>query len=139
VLAAIAEGDAEEFVTAPGFVASEQVDDALASALCMLLPSRREGYGLIVVEAASVGTPSIVVAAEDNAATELIEECVNGFIAPRAEPNAIAEAIVRVNEGGMAMRESTARWFADNSARLSLENSLAQVVAVYEGSTKARA
>ena len=51
----------------------------------MLLPSRREGYGMVVVEAAARGTPSIVVAGEDNAATELIEEGVNGFVAPSAD------------------------------------------------------
>ena len=35
---------------------------SMARALCMLLPSRREGYGLVVIEAASRGTPSVVVA-----------------------------------------------------------------------------
>ncbi len=49
--------------------------------MCMLLTSRREGYGLVVVEAAARATPSVVVAGEDNAATELIEEGVNGTIA----------------------------------------------------------
>ena len=42
-------------------------------ALCLLLPSQREGYGLVVVEAAARGTPSVVVAGEDNAAVELID------------------------------------------------------------------
>ena len=46
-----------DFVEAPGFVASADVEAALARALCLLLPSRREGYGLIVVEALSLGTP----------------------------------------------------------------------------------
>ena len=43
-------------------------------ALCMVLPSRREGYGLVVVEAAARGTPSVVVRDPDNAATELVED-----------------------------------------------------------------
>ncbi len=35
---------------------------------------RREGYGMVVVEAAAaLGTPSVVVAGEDNAATDLVE------------------------------------------------------------------
>ena len=38
------------------------VDAALRRALCLVLPSRREGYGLVVVEAAARGTPSVVVA-----------------------------------------------------------------------------
>lgn len=139
VLAAIARAGAGEKISAPGFVASEEIDAALRHALCMLLPSRREGYGLIVVEAASRGTPSIVVAGEDNAATELIEEGVNGFVVPSADPDAIAEAIARVSEAGMPLRESTASWFAHHAQRLSLEHSLKKVLAVYGGSFSARA
>jgi glycosyltransferase involved in cell wall biosynthesis len=99
--------------------------------MCMLLPSRREGYGMVVVEAAARGTPSIVVAGEDNAATELIEEGVNGFLAASADPETIAAAIVRVHEAGLALRESTARWFAENAERLSLESSLKVVLDSY--------
>ena len=40
----------------------------------MVPPSRREGYGLVVVEAAARGVPSVVVADPDNAATELVQE-----------------------------------------------------------------
>ena len=65
-----------------------------------MLPSRREGYGLVVVEACAAGTPSVVVADPDNAATELIEEGVNGFVAPSASPEDLAAAILRVREAG---------------------------------------
>jgi glycosyltransferase involved in cell wall biosynthesis len=139
VLAEIARGDAAGSIAAPGFVDSEQIDAALDRALCMLLPSSREGYGLIVVEASSRGTPSLVVAAEDNAASELIAEGVNGFVVQSPDPDSIAAAIVRVNDAGMALRESTARWFTDNRERLSLEHSLEQVLAIYADSPRARA
>src|SRR5208283_5045909 len=131
VLAAIAQTGAADTIVAPGFVEAGRVDAALRSALCMLLPSRREGYGMVVVEAAARGTPSIVVAGEDNAATELIDEGVNGFVVAGADPEAIADAIVRVHEAGMGLRESTARWFAENAERLSLESSLQVVLAGY--------
>ena len=131
VLAAIAAAGAEDFIEAPGFVAAERIDAGLKDALCMLLPSRREGYGLVVVEAAARATPSVVVAGEDNAATELIVEGVNGTIAPSAQPDALAEAIVRVHQGGLELRRSTARWFAENASRLSMESSLVRVLAVY--------
>jgi glycosyltransferase involved in cell wall biosynthesis len=138
VLAAIERAGADERITAPGFVDSSRIEDALGQALCMLLPSRREGYGLIVVEAASRGTPTVVVAGEDNAATELVQEGINGFIAPRADAGAIAAAIARVSEAGMSLRESTARWFNANAERLSLEHSLAQVLAAYGAAASAR-
>jgi glycosyltransferase involved in cell wall biosynthesis len=132
VLAAIARADADGALTAPGFVPAEQIDEALTHALCMLLPSRREGYGMVVVEAAARGTPSIVVAGPDNAATELIEDGVNGFVARSSEPEVIASAIEEINRSGMPLRESTAAWFSANARRLSLESSLDVVLASYD-------
>ena len=129
--AAITAHGLEKIVSAPGFAEEDTVDAEMRRALCMLLPSRREGYGMVVVEAAARGTPSVVVAGEDNAATELIEEGVNGTIAPRADPQAVADAIVRVHEEGIALRESTAGWFAQNGERLSLESSLQRVLESY--------
>jgi glycosyltransferase involved in cell wall biosynthesis len=134
---AIVAHGAESTITAPGFVDGELVDEDMRRALCMLLPSRREGYGMVVVEAAAHATPSIVVAAEDNAATELVEDGVNGVVVQSADPEAVAAAIVRVHEAGMAMRESTARWFAENAGELSLESSLEQVLASYSGASAA--
>jgi glycosyltransferase involved in cell wall biosynthesis len=118
-------------VEAPGFVDSDEIEAALRRALCMVLPSSREGYGLIVVEAASKGTPSVVASAPDNAATELVEDGVNGVVAASASPEDLAAAIVRVHEGGAALRASTCDWFARNAQRLSLESSLETVLASY--------
>jgi glycosyltransferase involved in cell wall biosynthesis len=128
---AIAEHGAESFISAPGFADAGLVDADMRRALCMLLPSRREGYGMVVVEAAAHATPSIVVVAEDNAATELVEDGVNGLVVASADPEAIADAIVRVHEAGMELRESTAGWFAENAEELSLESSLREVLAIY--------
>lgn len=133
VLRLIDELGLEGRVRAPGFVTSAEVESHLRRALCLVLPSRREGYGLIVVEAAAAGTPSVVVHGEDNAATELIEEGVNGFIAASASADDLAAAIVRVHEAGHELREHTARWFGANAERLSLEGSLVKVSQFYGG------
>ena len=129
--AAIVEHGLQGIVTARGFAATETVDAEMRRAMCMLVTSRREGYGLVVVEAAARATPSVVLAGEDNAATELIVDGVNGVIAERADPEAIAAAIVRVHQAGIAARESTARWFAENAEQLSLESSLRRVLGIY--------
>jgi glycosyltransferase involved in cell wall biosynthesis len=131
VLAAIARHGLRDVVDAPGFVPTEQVERDLARALCLVLPSRREGYGLVVVEAASVGTPSVLVRAPDNAATELVEEGVNGFVARSASPEDLADAIVRVHAAGAGLRASTADWFARNAPALSVDASLDAVAASY--------
>ena len=132
VIEAVREAGLEEVIEVPGFVETEEVDAAIGRATCMLLPSRREGYGLVVVEAASHGTPSIVVAGEDNAAVELIEEGVNGFVAPSASPADLANAIERTHAGGQRLRDSTAAWFVVNARRLSLDGSLETVLAAYQ-------
>ncbi|MCW3030634.1 MAG: glycosyl transferase group 1 [Solirubrobacterales bacterium] len=128
---AIAEHGLQDRVSSPGFAEAGVVEHEMREAMCVLLPSRREGYGMVVVEAAAKGTPSVVVAGEDNAATELIEEGVNGAVAERSDPAAIAEAIVHVHAAGSALRERTSAWYADNAERLSLESSLRTVLAGY--------
>jgi glycosyltransferase involved in cell wall biosynthesis len=99
----------------------------------MLLPSSREGYGLIVVEAAARGTPSVVIRGQDNAATELVQDGVNGVVVDRAEPDAIAQAIARIHEGGGKLRRETARWFQRNAEDLSIDASLRRVLDSYSG------
>lgn len=119
-------------VEAPGFVSAERVREAIGRALCLLLPSSREGYGLVVAEAASMGTPSVVVAGPDNAAAELVESGVNGIVASSATPEDLAEAIALAQSGGEALRASTKAWFDQNAVRLSIETSVDRVVSVYE-------
>lgn len=131
VLGAIAEHEVADVVEAPGFVDGEVVEDALAHALCLLLPSEREGYGMVVIEAAAHGTPSVVVAAPDNAAVELIDEGHNGYVAATASPQDLASAIVLVAEGGEALRERTRAWYERHRDELSLESSLQAVEAAY--------
>jgi glycosyltransferase involved in cell wall biosynthesis len=133
VKAAIARLGVADRVEAPGFVPTEEVERDFGRALCLLLPSRREGYGLVVVEAASMGTPSVLVRDPDNAATEFIEEGVNGFLADSAEPEALAAALEKVRAAGPALRASTAEWFARNVRMLSLDSSLDAVAESYRG------
>jgi glycosyltransferase involved in cell wall biosynthesis len=131
VLAAISQHGLEGIVEAPGFVDGEIVEAALARALCLVLPSRREGYGLVVLEALSQGTPAVVAAGPDNAAAEFIEDGVNGIATRSADSAELAAATVTVDRQGEALRASTQAWFRHNAYRLSLSGSLEVVSAVY--------
>ncbi len=124
-------------IEAPGFVDGERVENTLARACCLVLPSIREGYGAIVVEAAAVGVPSVLVAAPDNAAVEHIEHGVNGYVVPDASPEALGDAIALCWERRAELRESTAKWFAENAQELSINDSLARVTATYAPSARA--
>ena len=137
VRAEVTELGLDEVIDVPGFVSTERVDQTLGRALCLLLPSRREGYGLVVVEAAAHGTPSVVLAAADNAAVELIETGVNGYVAASSAPRDLAAEIVRVAEGGEELRARTRGWFASHAREVSLARSLDVAVGVY-GEVSAR-
>jgi len=120
-----------DVIELPGFVDGERIDDTMARALCMVLPSRREGYGMVVVEAASWGTPSIVVDDPDNAATELVDDGENGIVAASTSADDLAAAILKIHDEGMALRRSTAAWFQRNAPRVALSRSVEQVAEIY--------
>src|SRR5436190_7093940 len=121
----------ESVVEVPGVVEAERVDDALAHALCLLVPSRREGYGLVVIEAAAHGTPSVLVVGDDNAAAELIRDGENGVLAESTEPGDLAQAVIRVHAAGEKLRASTAKWFERNRHELSIDGSVDAVLEAY--------
>ena len=104
---------------------------ALARAACLAMASEREGYGLVTVEAAARGTPSVVVAGPDNVAVELVQDGVNGAVPRSASPEDLASALLQVIDSGRALRATTAEGFAATSGRLSLERSLQVILRSY--------
>ena len=122
-------------IATPGFVEPDVIDEAIGSAACLLQPSTREGYGLVVVEASAKGTPSVVVAAPDNAAVELIDAGMNGFIAPTSKSTDLAAAIVRCVEGGDAMRDRASAWANARGEGLTVRGSMRQVLELYDRAT----
>lgn len=101
----------ESWTDFPGFVSEAELDRLLHGALALANPSRREGYGLVVVEANAHGTPVVLVADEGNAATELIESDVNGVVSPTTRPADLARAIRDVADGGDDLRRSSRAWY----------------------------
>jgi glycosyltransferase involved in cell wall biosynthesis len=111
-----------------GRVPDAELERLMGDAAVLVNPSAREGFGLVVAEAASHGTPSVVVAGEDNAAAELVVDGENGFVAASAAPDALGAAIVRAVAGGEPLRRSTAAWFARERRARSLAGSVTQLV-----------
>lgn len=136
---AVREAGLGDSVDLLGFVAAERLDALRRGALALVLPSAREGYGLVVLEAASVGVPSIVVAGEDNAATEWVVPGVNGFVAPSATVTALSSAILAVHAGGDRLRASTVAWYAALAAEARRRPAVDTIVALYADAVRERA
>jgi glycosyltransferase involved in cell wall biosynthesis len=122
-----------EAIELRGAVPGNDVRAAIARAACLLLPSAREGYGLVVVEAVAEGTPAIVVEGSENAATELVEQGVNGYVVASPEPEAIAERLVDAVRRGEELRRSTLAWYREHAEELSIDASIAAVESAYAG------
>lgn len=112
----------------PGRVDDDELDELFSRAAVLVNPSAREGFGLVVAEAAAHGTPSVVVAGDDNAATELVNDGENGFVAASAAPDVLGPAIARAVLGGEDLRRSTLSWFTRERRDRSLERSVAEIL-----------
>lgn len=96
-----------------------EVRDALRRASVLVHPSAREGFGLVVPEANSLGVPVVLVAGPGNAAPELIREG-GGCTVARADAGEIGRAIIAtVRAGEPARREALA-----NARRLGRDRSV---------------
>jgi glycosyltransferase involved in cell wall biosynthesis len=117
---AVAEAGVAGSVQLVGRVSDARLAELMGTAAVLVNPSAREGFGLVVAEAAAYGTPSVVVAGEDNAAVDLIDEGINGFV-----------ALERALDSGTALQASTRSWFARERLSRSLGGSVDEILARY--------
>jgi glycosyltransferase involved in cell wall biosynthesis len=80
----------------------------------------------------------VVVAGSENAATELLEDGVNGVVSPDDSAEELGAALARTIAAGPALRESTGRWFAENAPRLTIDASLDVVAETYAAAAAVR-
>ena len=93
-----------DYISLPGFVEASVLSSTMGRAACLLHPSEREGYGMVVIEAAAMGVPSVLVDGPDNAAAELVEDGGNGFVVPAPSADLLAQAVVRAYRAGEPLR-----------------------------------
>lgn len=74
------------------FLPGSAIYGVMKSAKVFVLPSVREGFGVVVLEANACGLPVVTVDHPDNAAQHLITEGENGFIA-KVDPENLAETL----------------------------------------------
>ena len=97
------------------FVTEAEYSGTMRSGRIFVLPSLREGFGLVVLEANSCGLPAIVVDHPDNAAVELIQPGLNGLVSGGSGPALAA----------------TIREALDNMGRFSVEEHTRSAMATY--------
>jgi glycosyltransferase involved in cell wall biosynthesis len=123
----------ESAVSMVGFVSDDELQRLLSRASCVVVPSRREGYGFMPVDAMGKGTPVVTAGFEDNLAVDNIEPGRNGFVATPPTPDRLAEAILNVMAAGRSLRETTHAWYLEHAPTSTVARSVDQIVALHAG------
>jgi glycosyltransferase involved in cell wall biosynthesis len=94
-----------------GRVSWEALAAAYAECALFVMPSRKEGFGIVFLEAALFGKPSL--GARAGGIPEVLEDGITGWLADRFEPEPLADSITRalsqptrLTEVGVRARQS---------------------------------
>lgn len=120
-------GDAVEMA---GFAEWTDVSDAMLASTALVLPTEREGFGLVVLEAASHGLPCVLVTEEDNAAVELVDPGRNGMVCEAADPARLAQAVLAL-AANPEIHRSTRAWYEQRRQTFSVENCARELRAIH--------
>ena len=109
---------------------NEDVYALMKSSKVFILPSTREGFGIVVIEANACGIPVITIDHKDNAAGDLIEEGRNGFIC-RLDEEEVSKIIIRIlkNSSGLKMKKAC----MDLAKKYDWDNIVDKIEEVYSG------
>ncbi len=88
--------DLSENVKFFGFVSQRKKFELMARSHLIVVPSVREGFGMIVPEAGSVGTPAVVY--DSHGLRDTIDNNFNGIIVDRS-PQALADGLHKIIKG----------------------------------------
>ncbi|MBN1425300.1 glycosyltransferase family 4 protein [Candidatus Fermentibacteria bacterium] len=95
----------EDMVSFPGFVPPEQKVALMQTAMALVVPSPKEGWGLTAMEAHACGTP--VLASKSPGLVESVRHDVSGLHVPYGDARALAAAMARlIDEPALASRLS---------------------------------
>lgn len=83
-------------VTFTGFVDQDGLIAYMKSSRVFVLPSEREGFGLVIIEANACKLPVVSIRHDRSAVRELVQDGVNGFLVSTVSPNEIANVMLKL-------------------------------------------
>ena len=115
-----------------GAVDQDTLHVAYAGADAFVLPSlnRGEAFGLVLLEAMRARLPVVASAIPGSGIGEVVADTETGMLVPPGDADALAAAIVRLQDSALRQRMGAAgreRW----ASRFTLEHSASRVLAVY--------
>jgi glycosyltransferase involved in cell wall biosynthesis len=121
----------EKNVIFTGFVDQDGLTAYMKASKVFVLPSVREGFGLVIIEANACGLPVISIRHEMSAVRELVQDGVNGFLISKLSPREIAEAILKVVQDDVLRGELAQNGF-EMSKRYAWSDISKSIIGTYE-------
>lgn len=118
----------ESSVSLTGF--RDDISDLMAISDVVVLPSKREGFGMVLAEAAAMEIP--VVAYRCRGVEEAVEDGVTGFVIEPGEINNFVVAIQRLRDDGTLQKKMGKAARAEAITRFDKESILQEYVEIYE-------
>ena len=98
------------------------------------MSSRYEGFGMVLLEAQTVGLPVVSFACKCGP-SEIVNDGVDGYLVAPGDVDAMADRLVRLMQDGALRRRMGARAFA-NAARFSTDAVMKQWMALFDSLKK---
>jgi glycosyltransferase involved in cell wall biosynthesis len=121
-------GDSEAFLA--GWRGHDDLPEGLNAADALVLPSVREQFGQVLVEAMACGLP--VVAVDAHGPAEIVDDGETGWLVPADDEDAMVEAIVELVDGDDERRRRGDAAYEAARARYSWPALARGVAAIYE-------
>ena len=121
----------DDHVFLAGWRGHADLPDGLNAADLLVLPSVREQFGQVLVEAMACGLP--VVAVDAHGPAEIVRDGETGWLVAPDDEEAMADALVEAVNGEHERRRRGERAYAEARARYSWPALAREVAAVYDG------
>jgi len=112
-----------------GSLAKEKVAQLLAAADVFVLPSKRESFGLALLEASAVGVPA--VSSNAGGVPEVFQDGFNALLYPPGDDNAMAKAIISLIQDSELAKRISANAL-ETARRFTWEMTAERTLRVYE-------
>ena len=96
----------------------------LQNCIALVHPSSREGYGLVIIEAAAMGVPAILIRGKDNKSTEL--GISPSLIADKYDVSTLANLVFEANRNRTSLSQECTRWINEESPKMSAAESITE-------------
>jgi len=106
------------------------IPQILKSFDALLLTSKGEGFGIVIIEAMAMGVP--VFAVNDGAVPEIIKDKENGILLNDTEPKIMAEKIIEILSDNILVNKIKLNAINDVRNRFSIESSVRKTQRIYD-------